>query len=117
MRTRGLVVPALLFAVALTISGGALSAQHVRVGVGIGFGGGYYPGYYGPPPPLRYEYYTPPAPGPGYAYVPGYYYPYGSSYYWRTGYWAPRPFIGASWIAPRYYGGRYYRGYWGGHRR
>ena len=32
------------------------------------------------------------------------------------GYYGAPPFVGAYWIAPRWEGGRYYAGYWGGHR-
>jgi hypothetical protein len=80
-----------------------------RVFLGIGLGG-YGPGYYAPPPVVTYA--VPVAPGPEYAWVPGYYYPVGPRYYWRAGYWAPRPYAGAYWVGPRYYGHRYYRGYW-----
>jgi hypothetical protein len=56
-----------------------------RVVVGVG---GYYPGYYAAPPPPVVAYV-----GPRYGYV-------------------RRPYAGAYWIAPRYYGHRYYGGYW-----
>jgi hypothetical protein len=62
-----------------------------------------------------YSYYTPAYPsylGPGYTWVGGYYYPVGPRWSYRTGYWARRPYVGARWVAPRYYGGRYYAGYW-----
>src|SRR4051812_45015872 len=78
-----------------------------RFAIGIGIGG-----YPPPPPPPVYYYAPPPAPGIGYAWVPGYYYPVGPRYVWRTGYWARPPYIGARWIAPRYVGRRYYGGYW-----
>jgi hypothetical protein len=29
-----------------------------------------------------------------------------------TGYWARRPYPRAYWVGPRYFGHRYYRGYW-----
>lgn len=94
----------------LLLAGGSLFAGP-RVFVGVGFGGGY---VVAPPPPVV-SYYAPApvvAPGPGYAWVGGYYYPYGGHYLWRGGYWAHRPFVGAAWVGPRYYGGRYYHGYW-----
>ena len=79
----------------------------------VGFGtGGYYPGYYAAPPPPPVVAYAPPAPGPGYAWVGGYYYPVGPRYVWRSGYWARRPYPRAYWVGPRYYGHYYYRGYW-----
>lgn len=73
-------------------------------GVGVG-------GYYPPPPPVV-AYAPPPYPGPGYTYVPGYWYPSGPRYYWRAGYWTRPPYARARWVAPRYYGHRYYGGYW-----
>ena len=80
-----------------------------RVFVGVGFGGGY---MVAPPPPAPVvSYYVPAAPGRNYVWISGYHYPVGSRYAWRAGYWAPRPYAGAYWVAPRYYGGRYYRGY------
>jgi hypothetical protein len=51
-------------------------------------------------------------PGPNYAWVNGFYEPVGSQYRWREGYWAPRPYPHAVWVAPRYRGHRYYGGYW-----
>ena len=84
-----------------------------RVFFGIGVGGGYYAP---PPPPVPVVSYAAAYPGPGYApgysWINGYWYPAGPRYAWRTGYWAPRPWVGAYWSAPRYYGHRYYPGYW-----
>jgi hypothetical protein len=96
----------------LLLAGGSLFAGgRFYVGVGVG-GPAYYPGYYAPPPPPPAVAYYPPAPGPGYTWVGGYYYPVGARYRWRGGYWARPPYVGAYWVAPRYYGHRYYRGYW-----
>ena len=82
-----------------------------RVFFGFSVGGG--PRYYAPPPPPPVAYYAPPvAPGPGYGWVNGYYYPSGPRWAWRQGYWARRPYPGAYWAGPRYQGGRYYSGYW-----
>ena len=88
--------------------------------VGFGVGGGYYAPpppvtYYAPPPPAP-VYARPYAPGPGYTWVGGYWYPSGPRYAWRAGYWARPPYAGAYWIGPRYYGHRYYPGYWGRRR-
>jgi hypothetical protein len=83
-----------------------------RFFVGVGFGGYAYPGYYAAPPPPPPVAYVAPAPGPGYGWVNGYYYPVGPRYAWRAGYWARPPYVGARWYGPRYYGGRYYSGYW-----
>ena len=91
------------------LAGGSLFAGP-RVFVGVGFGGGY---VVAPPPPAPIVgAYVPPVPGPGYAFVAGYHYPVVGGYAWRSPYWAPRPYAGAYWVAPRYVGGRYYRGYW-----
>jgi hypothetical protein len=89
------------------LAGSSLFARvHLSVGVGVG---GYYP-YYAPPPVV---YYAPPAYSyPGYSWVSGYWYPSGPRYAWRAGYWARRPYPHAYWVGPRYYGHRYYRGYW-----
>jgi hypothetical protein len=100
----------------LLVAGGSLFAgSHVFIGLGAGYGAGYYPpapvAVYGPPPPLV-AYAPPPCPGPGYSWVSGYWYPSGPRYAWRAGYWTRPPFVGARWVAPRYYGRRYYGGYW-----
>ena len=80
------------------------------VGVGVPVYGGYYPAP--PPPPPVVSYYAPPVPGPGYAWVGGYWYPAGPRWAWRAGYWARPPYPGAYWAGPRFYGGHYYAGYW-----
>jgi hypothetical protein len=102
----------------MLLAGGSLFARsHVSIGIGIGGPAyGYAPydyGYYPAPPPPPVAYYAPPVyPGPGFAWVSGYYYPVGPRYVWRPGYYARRPYAGAVWVAPRYYGRRYYSGYW-----
>ncbi|HZP03579.1 MAG TPA: hypothetical protein VFB43_01675 [Terracidiphilus sp.] len=65
-----------------TVGLGASQAQAARIGIGVYVGG----------PSV----YVPPCPGPGYAWVAGYY----SNGYWVPGYWR----------APVYVGGGY--GYW-----
>ena len=93
----------------ILIGGGSLFAGP-RVFVGVGLGG---PGVYAPPPPAPYVAYAPvPYANPGYTWVAGYWYHVGPSYYWHAGYWARPPYRGAYWVAPRYYGHRYYSGYW-----
>ena len=88
----------------LLLAGGSLFAgPRFAVGVGVG-------GYPAPPPAVAYA--PPPSPGPGYSLVGGYWYPSGPRYAWRAGYWARPPYAGARWIAPSYYGHRYYHGYW-----
>jgi len=63
------------------------AATRVVVGVG-GFGYGYYAAPAPPPPPAVVAY-------------------AGPRYGWHAGFYA-RPY----WVAPRYYGHRYARGYW-----
>ena len=93
-----------------------VAGSHFSIGVGIGYGGyGGYPayGYYlPPPPPPPMVVYQAPYPGPGYTWVPGYWYPAGPRYYWRAGYWTRPPYARAHWVSPRYHRHRYYSGYW-----
>jgi len=77
---------------------------------GVGVGSAY--GYYAAPPPPPLVAYAPPAPGPGYTFVNGYWYPAGPRYAWHAGYWARPPYAHASWVGPRYYGHRFYAGHW-----
>jgi hypothetical protein len=98
-----------LFVLLLLAGTSMFAGPRVFFGVGIG-----YPApvvAYAPPPPPP-VYYAPPVPGPGYSWVAGYYYPVGPRWAWHSGYWGRRPFAGARWVTPRYYGGRYYAGYW-----
>jgi YXWGXW repeat-containing protein len=73
--------------------------------------GGVYGGYYAtvPPPPVRAEVYGP-APGPGFAWVSGYYGWRGGRYEWVGGHWAHPPRPRAFWEPGRWEprGGRYY---------
>jgi hypothetical protein len=100
-----------LFALVLLAGSSLLAQPRFYVGARIG-----YPApapvymYAAPPAPLVS--YATPAPGPGYSWVGGYWYPAGARYSWHAGYWARPAFVGARWAAPRYYGGRYYGGYW-----
>ncbi len=97
--------PAML---ALMLTAGSLFAEtSVSIGIGIGIGA--------PPPPVV-AYAVPACPGPGYVWVPGYWYPVGLRYRWHDGYWALPPYPGGYWVAPRYYKHRYYPGYWKGGR-
>ena len=94
---------------ALMLAGSSLFAgPHVFVGFGVA------PApvaVYAPPPaPLAYA--APPCPGPGYSWVGGYWYPSAGRYFWRAGYWARPPYVGARWVAPRYHGRHYFGGYW-----
>src|SRR5947199_7142929 len=78
--------------------------DHENESIGVGVGG-----YYAPPPVISY---APPCPGPGYSWVDGYWYPVGPRRVWHAGYWARPPYRGAYWVAPRFEGRRYFRGYW-----
>ena len=94
--------------VAMLLVGGSLFAKtHVSIGIGVGT-----PYYYAPPPPPTVVY-IPPEPGPEYVWVPGYWNPVGPRFVWHVGFWARPPYVGAYWVAPRYYEHRYYPGYWG----
>src|SRR6266852_2054365 len=92
-----------LLAVALLVAGSAFGAD-VSIGVRIG-----------PPPPPRVVR-TRPAPGPGYVWVDGYWYPSGNRYKWHDGYWTRAPYERSVWVGPRYEGGFFYNGYWEGAR-
>ena len=95
-----------LFAL-LLLAGGLLFAEtHWSISIGLGTP------YYYAPPPTPMVVYTPPCPGPQYEWIPGYYYPVGGGYAWHAGFWSRPPYVGAYWIAPRYYRHRYYPGYW-----
>ena len=65
----------------------------------------------GQPPPPR-VYHVPPAPGPEYVWVEGYWYPQGHHYQWHDGYWTRPPYANAYWVEPYYAQGRYFEGYW-----
>ena len=89
---------------AMALTGPAALAQ-VSFGVRIG----------APPPPLRYEA-RPAAPGPGYAWVDGYYDPYNGGYRWHPGYWNRAPYEGAYYVHPHWDhypdGWHQHEGYW-----
>jgi hypothetical protein len=88
-----------LLAVLLFAGSALFAAPAVVVGVGVGA-------------PVPVAAYVGRAPGPGYVWVGGYRYPVGAGYGWHAGYWARPPYAHAYWVAPRYFGHRYYRGYW-----
>ena len=93
-----------LLAILLLAGSSMFAGPRVSIGFGVGV-------YAPPPPPVAY-YAPPPVPGPGYTWVGGYYYPVGPRYVWHAGFWARPPYAHAYWVGPRYYGHRYYRGYW-----
>jgi hypothetical protein len=92
---------------ALVLTAGLGFGAQVSVGIRIG-----------EPPRPRVIRVRPPAPGPDYFWVDGYWYPNGRRYAWHNGYWSRPPYSGARWIGPRYEGGMFYNGYWdaGGRR-
>ena len=67
------------------------------------------------PPPLRYEV-RGTAPGPGYAWVDGYWTPNGNRYRWVGGRWDQPPYEGAHWTHPHYdhyrQGWQLHEGHW-----
>ena len=69
-----------------------------------------------PPPAPRVVRVRPIAPGPGYVWVDGYWYPVGNHYRWHDGYWSRPPYEGYRWIGPRYERGTFFQGYWDGSR-
>jgi hypothetical protein len=92
------------------VGSAAFAGPRVFVGVGVGYAPAPVVAYAPPPPPPVV--YAPVAPGPGFTWVSGYYYPVGRSWGWRPGYWARPPYARSYWVAPRFAGGRYYGGYW-----
>lgn len=70
----------------------------------------------GPPPRPRVVRVQPVAPGPGYVWVQGYWYPVSGHYRWHDGYWSQPPYGGARWVNPGYEGGVYMVGHWDGDR-
>jgi hypothetical protein len=67
----------------------------------------------GPPPAPRVVVRTA-APGPGYSYIDGYWYPVSGHYRWHGGYWTRPPYEGAVWVGPNHDGQRYFNGHWEG---
>ncbi len=88
----------------LTLLAGA-SALQAQVSIGIRIGA---------PPAERVLRVQPRAPGAGYVWVGGYWYPVGRKYTWHDGYWTRPPYDGATWVAPRHDGHEYFQGYWTG---
>ena len=89
------------FSILILLMAAISAAAKTRVSVGIHVGDGY--GYY-PPPPAPFYVYQPACPGPGYVWVPGYWYGSSPGYSWRQGYWAPPGYRSF----PRGRGYRYY---------
>jgi hypothetical protein len=100
---------------ALVLLAGSAAVAAPRVFAGVGFGASVYGppvAAYGPMPVAPAAAYVPPMPGPGYAWVGGYWSPAGARWGWHAGNWARRPYAGAYWAGPRWYSGRYYSGHW-----
>jgi hypothetical protein len=85
------------------LTAGALFSQ-VSVGIRIG------------PPPRPRVYVRSAAPGPGYTYVEGYWYPVSGHYRWHNPYWTRPPYEGAVWVGPNHDGQQFFNGYWQGSR-
>jgi len=95
----------------LIMAGGTMFAgPRVFVGVGLGYAPAPVAVYAAPPAPVVA--YAPPSPGYGYTWVNGYWHPAGPRWSWRAGYWVRPPYARSYWVAPRYYGRRFYGGYW-----
>jgi hypothetical protein len=75
--------------VMMLLAGGLMAAPRVTIGIGLGV-----------PAPVTMV--RPACPGPGYAWVDGYYAPNGA---WMAGYWAPPAVVR---VAPRYEHARVY---------
>ena len=97
-----------LLALLLLAGTSMFAAPRVFVGLGVGVG----PAYVAAPPPAPMVEYAPAYYRPGYTWIGGYYYPVGPRWNWHAGYWARPPYAHAYWVAPRYYGHRYYGGHW-----
>lgn len=100
-----------LLALVFLAGSAAFAGPRVFFGVGVGYAAPAPVVVYAPPPAPVVAY-VPRAPGPGYAWVGGSYYPAGPRWAWRPGYWARPPYARSYWVGPRYYSGRYYGGYW-----
>jgi len=87
-----------------SLLGGILFAQ-ISVGIEIGA-----------PPPPRIVPVRPIAPGPGFVWLEGYWYPVGHHWKWHSGYWTRPPYPGAVWVVPHHDGRRFFEGYWEGDR-
>jgi len=93
-----------LLIASLILAAGSAFGQ-VSIGVSIGA-----------PPPPRVLAVRPVAPGPGFMWVDGYWYPNGRHWKWHDGYWTRAPYSGAHWIAPRYENRQFFNGFWEGDR-
>ena len=82
----------------------SVSSARAQISIGVTIGA--------PPPPRVYR--VPPAPGPEYLWIEGYWYPVRGHYVWHDGYWTHPPYAGAYWVAPYHAQGRYYEGHWEG---
>lgn len=98
-----------VIAIMLLAASGLFAQMRVAVGVGYRIPA---PVAVYAAPPASVAAYVAPAPGPGYTWIAGYWYPVGARYAWRAGYWTRPAFAGARWVTPYYSRGFYHRGYW-----
>jgi hypothetical protein len=89
----------------IVLTGVSAFAGQVSLGIRIGA-----------PPPPRVLAVRPVAPGPGYLWVDGYWYPVAGHYRWHAGYWTRPPYEGAHWVGPHHDGQMFFNGYWDGPR-
>ena len=99
-----------LIALVFLAATAAFARPHFAVRAGFGFRPAPVVVYAAPRAPLVAT--VPLGPGPGYAFVNGYWAPAGARYAGRASYWAPAPFAQAYWVRPHYAGRRYFAGYW-----
>ena len=85
-----------LIALVFLAATAAFARPHFAVRAGFGFRPAPVVVYAAPPAPLVAT--VPLGPGPGYAFV--------------NGYWAPAPIAHGYWVRPHYAGRRYFAGYW-----
>jgi len=103
MKLKLKLICGLAVATALSWSGGIPAVGQVGIYIGSA------------PPPLRYER-RGPEPGPGYAWVDGYWAPNGRHYRWVAGRWDRPAYEGAYWNHPHYdhqqQGWQLHEGHW-----
>lgn len=89
----------ILFAALALLTSGLAEARNWGRGRGYYGGRGY---YYNRPPAVRVEYRSY-SPGPGFAWVGGYWGAGPSAYYWNPGRWVRPPRPRAVWVSPVWY--------------
>ena len=89
------------FLALMLLAGSSVAFGQFSIGISIGA-----------PPPPRVIRVRPLAPGPGYLWVDGYWYPMNNRYVWHNGYYTRPPYEGAVWVTPRYESRQFYEGHW-----